>query len=129
MTSRKSLEELNNQYSREMVNQSLSVWSALNRACQVSVRRLKVTLLTSMTESDIATDRKDFEQLAMIAEQFAREEVARAKGLVAAAKYHDIVASEERCRRILIGLSPYMHFTPGGFALRIGVLLLHWSTP
>lgn len=68
-----------------------------------------------MTESDIATDRKDFEQLAMI---------AAAKCLVAAAKYHDIVASEESCRRILIGLSPYMHFIRGGFALRIGVSIV-----
>lgn len=84
MTTKKSREELNQEYGRRLVDQSLSLWSALNKAVEKDSLFLNLVMrakspseawesLKSMVESDdITTDRenakKNFELLAMIVE-------------------------------------------------------------
>lgn len=69
-------------------------------------------LLKRVIESDDSTTardnaKEDFELLAMIVGESAREYVARAKGLAGTVRYHGIdVTDEEICRHILTGLPP-----------------------
>lgn len=60
----------------------------------------------------------------MIVGDSKRECVARAKGLTTAFKYYGIIVDdEETCRRILVGLSPNVHFVREGYALRMNYSL------
>lgn len=102
MASRESREELNDQYGREMVDLSLAVWRALNKAIEKDSSLSSMVMCTkspfdawkvlkSMVDSgdsDIAYD--NFKQLAMTVGESAREYVSRAKGLVSAVRYHGI---------------------------------------
>lgn len=55
------------------------------------------------------TQKKEFDQFAMIVGEFIREYVARAKGLAIAVRYHGVVINDEEiCRRILTSLPPNM---------------------
>lgn len=84
------------------------------------------SLLKSIIESDNSTTacestRQEFDQLAMIVRESARECITRAKGLATAVRYHSIDVTDEQVgKQILPGLPPYMHFVREGLVLRLG---------
>ena len=121
MTSKKSRSELEREYGRRDVEQSLVVWSALTKAVEkdktitdiiVGVKAPSEAwkILNSMVEDD-NSDRarelakKQFEELSMNDDETMKEYIARAKSLALNVQYHDIgVSEQEISRRVLNGL-------------------------
>ena len=121
MTSKKSRSELEREYGRRDVEQSLVVWSALTKAVEkdktitdiiVGVKAPSEAwkILNSMVEDD-NSDRarelakKQFEELSMNDDETMKEYIARAKSLALNVQYHDIEVSEQEIsRRVLNGL-------------------------
>ena len=127
MTGDKSRRELERKYGRQIVAQSLTVWTGLTKAVEKAktiadiVVRAKApseawNILKSMVEDD-SGDRarelakKQFEQLSMNDAESMKEYIARAKSLALNVKYHDIeVTEQEISHRVLNGLLP--SYTP-----------------
>ena len=123
MTSKKSRSELEIEYGRRDVEQSLVVWSALTKFVEKDTTIANIVvgakapseawkILNSMVEndnSDIARElaKKQFEDLSMNDAESMKEYIARAKSLALNIKYHDIeVTEQEISRRVLNGLPP-----------------------
>ena len=136
MTTQKSQNELYDQYGRDIVDKSLTVWNALNKAVErdrsisTMVMRAKTpsdawTLLKGMVESDdsdIACEsaKKEFNNLKMIVGESAREYITRAKGLATTVRYQGTEVTERQLgNRILTGLPSHMRFVREGFALKL----------
>lgn len=97
MTKKSSRMELTQEFSKQIVDQPLSVWSALNKVGENGLTISNVAIkakspseawevqnsLIEDEDSDQARDdaKKNFETLAMIVGESAREYVGRAKGL------------------------------------------------
>lgn len=80
ITTKKSRLELNQIYGKRIVDQSLSVWSALNKAVE------KDRIILDMVMS-AKTTQKNCESLAMIIDESASEYLTRVKGQASAVKY------------------------------------------
>lgn len=77
--------------------------------------------------SDSAKDNsnKNFETMAIMVGEPAREYIARVKGLTNAVKYHRVeLANIKVCRRMLNGLPSALNFVREGFALKAGYSLI-----
>lgn len=136
----KSRHELNREYGKRIVDQSLRVWSTLNKGVKRDTSMSSVVMrerspsvawqvlnsLVKVETSNLSKDsaKKNFESLGMIVGESAREYVARVKGLASEVRYDSVEATEEIYHRILTGLFPMLHFVREGFALRIGYTLL-----
>ena len=135
MTGDKSRRELEIEYSRQIVAQSLTVWNGLMKAVEKDksvadiVVRAKASseawkILKSMVEdesSDSARElaKKQFEELSMNDDESMKEYIARAKSLALNIKYHDIeVTDQEISRRLLNGLPPSYAPEKINFALK-----------
>ena len=123
MTGDKSRRELEIEYGRQIVAQSLTVWNGLTKAVEKDksvaeiVVRAKASseackMLKSMVEDD-SSDRakeqakKNFEGLSVDSAESMKEYIARAKSLALNVQYHDVeVTDQEISRRVLNGLSP-----------------------
>ena len=128
MTTEQSRQDLYSQYGKDIVDQSLTVWNALNVAVErdsmisTMIMRAKSPsdawkLLKSMVESDGSdtaqeSAKREFNNLKMKAGESTREYVTRAKGLAAAVKYHGAEITEKQlANRILTGLPPRMRLS------------------
>ena len=123
MTSKKSRSELEREYGRRDVEQSLVVWSALTKIVEKDKTIADIVvgakappeawkILNSMVEDD-NSDRarelvkKQFEELSMNDDESMKEYIARAKSLALNVKYHDVeVTDQEISRRVLNSLPP-----------------------
>ena len=123
MTRDKSRRQLEREYDRHIVAQSLTVWNGLTKAVEKDesiadiVVRAKAPseawkILKSMVE-DESSDRarelvkKQFEELSMDDAESIKEYIARAKSLALNVQFHDIEVSEQEIsRRVLNGLPP-----------------------
>ena len=121
LTGDKSRRELEIEYGRQIVAQSLTVWNGLTKAVEKDrsiadiVVRAKAPseawkILKSMVEDD-SSDRakeqakKNFEGLSMDSAESMKEYIARAKSLALNVQYHDVeVTDQEISRRVLNGL-------------------------
>ena len=115
MTTQKSRNDLYGEYGRELVDKSLTVWNALNKAVEkdnvisTMVIRAKSPsdawkLLTSMVESDdsdlaVESAKKEFNGLEMNIGETAREYITRAKGLAAAVKHHGVEIDDKQLEK------------------------------
>ena len=135
MTSKKSRSELEREYGRRDVEQSLVVWSALTKAVEKDKTIADIVvgakapseawkILNSMFEDD-NSDRarelakKRFEELGMNDDESMKGYIARAKSLARNVKYHDIeVTDQEISRRVLNGLPPSYAPEKRNFALK-----------
>ena len=135
MTSKKSRSELEREYGRRDVEQSLVVWSALTKAVENDKTIADIAvgakapseawkILNSMVEDD-NSDRarelakKQFEELSMNDDETMKEYIARAKSLALNVRYHDIgVSEQEISRRVLNGLPPSYAPEKRKFALK-----------
>ena len=135
MTSKKPRSELETEYSRRDVEQSLVIWSALtkavgkDKAIADTIVGAKAPseawkILNSMVEDD-SSDRareqakKQSEELSMNDAESMKEYIARAKSLALNVKCHDIEVSEqENYRRVLNGLPPPYAPEKRNFALK-----------
>ena len=126
ITGDNSRKELEREYGRKVVAQSLTVWNGLAKAVEKDktiadiVVRAKAPseawkMLKSMVgdnNSDRAKEeaKKNFEGLSMDDAESMKEYIARAKSLALNIKYHDIeVTEQEISRQVLNGLPPRMH--------------------
>ena len=125
LTGDKSRRELEIEYGRQIVAQSLTVWNGLTKAAEKDksiadiVVRAKAPseawkILKSMVEDD-NSDRakeqakKNFEGLSMDSAESIKKYIARAKSLALNVQYHDVeVTDQEISRRVLNGLPPRM---------------------
>ena len=125
LTGDKSRRELEKEYGRQIVAQSLTVWNGLTKAVEKdkSVAEIVVRakapseawkILKSMVEDD-NSDRakeqakKNFEGLSMDSAESMKEYIARAKSLALNVQYHDVeVTDQEIIRRVLNGVPPRM---------------------
>ena len=132
MTSKKSRSELEREYGRRDVEQSLS---ALTKAVEKDKTIADIVvgakapseawkILNSMVEDD-NSDRarelakKRFEELSMNDDESMKEYIARAKSLALNVKYHDIeVTDQEISRRVLNGLPPSYALEKRNFGLK-----------
>ena len=123
LTGDKTRRELEIEYGRQIVAQSLTVWNGLTKAVEKdkSVAEIVVRakapseawkILKSMVEDD-NSDRakeqakKNFEGLSMDSAESMKEYIARAKSLALNVQYHDVeVTDQEISRRVLNGLPP-----------------------
>ena len=123
LTGDKSRRELEIEYGRQIVAQSLTVWNGLTKAVEKDksiadiVVRAKAPseaweILKSMVEDD-SSDRakeqakKNFEVLSMDSAESMKEYIARAKSVALNVQYHDVeVTDQEISRRVLNGLPP-----------------------
>ena len=135
MTSNKSRSELEIEYGRRDVEESLVVWSALTKAVENDKTIADIAIgakapseawkiLNSMVE-DESGDRarelakKQFEELSMNDAKSMKEYIARAKSLALNVKYHDIkVTGQEISRLVLNGLPPSYAPEKRNFALK-----------
>ena len=124
MSRDKSRRELEKEYGRHIVAQSLTVWNGLRKAAEkdksiadIVVRAKALSearkILKSMVEDEKTSDRaselakKQFEELSMNDDKYMKEYIARAKSLALNVKYHDVeVTDQEISRRVLNGLPP-----------------------
>ena len=123
MTSKKSRSELEIEYGRRDVEQSLVVWSALTKFVEKDTTIANIVvgakapseawkILNSMVENDNSDKarelaKKQFEDLSMNDAESMKEYIARAKSLALNIKYHDIeVTEQEISRRVLNGPPP-----------------------
>ena len=135
LTGDKSRRELEVEYGRQIVAQSLTVWNGLTKAVEKDrsiadlVVRAKAPseawkILKSMVEDD-SSDRakeqakKNFEGLSMDSAESMKEYIARAKSLALNVQYHDVeVTDQEISRRVLNGLPPSYAPEKRNFALK-----------
>ena len=135
MTTKKSRTELEVEYGRRNVEQTLVVWSALTKAVEkdkniadivvgVKTRSEAWKIQNSMVGDD-SSDRareqaqKQFEELSMNDAESVKEYMARAKALALNVKYQDIEVSEQEIsRRVLDGLPPSYAPEKRNFALK-----------
>ena len=135
LTGDKSRRELEIEYGRQIVAQSLTVWTGLTKAVEKDrsiadlVVRAKAPseaweILKSMVEDD-SSDRakeqakKNFEGLSMDSAESMKEYIARAKSLALNVQYHDVkVTDQEISRRVLNGLPPSYAPEKRNFALK-----------
>ena len=135
LTGDKSRRELEVEYGRQIVAQSLTVWTGLTKAVEKDrsiadlVVRAKAPseawkILKSMVEDD-SSDRakeqakKNFEGLSMDSAESMKEYIARAKSLALNVQYHDVeVTDQEISRRVLNGLPPSYAPEKRNFALK-----------
>ena len=135
LTGDKSRRELEIEYGRQIVAQSLTVWNGLTKAIEKdkSVAEIVVRAkappeawktLKSMVEDD-NSDRakeqakKNFEGLSMDSAESMKEYIARAKSLALNVQYHDVeVTDQEISRRVLNGLPPPYAPEKRNFALK-----------
>ena len=110
MTTKKSRAELEREYGRTIVGDSLCVWSPLTKAIEKdrsiseTVMNAKApspawAILTSMVEDQNGTHARenaenDFESLSMTVDESMREYVARGKGLARAVEFHGVEVTE-----------------------------------
>ena len=123
MTGDKSRRELEIEYGRQIVAQSLTVWNGLTKAVEKDktiadiVVRAKAPseawkILKSMVEDDNSDRTRElakklFEELSMNDDESMKEYIAPAKSLALKIKYHDVeVTDQEISRRLLNGLLP-----------------------
>ena len=134
-TGDKSRRELEREYGRHIVAQSLTVWNGLTKAVKRDksiadiVVRAKAPseawkILKNMVE-DESSDRarelakKQFEELSMNDDESMKEYIARAKSLALNIKYHDVeVTDQEISRRLLNSLPPSYAPEKRNFALK-----------
>ena len=139
LTGDKSRRELEIEYGRQIVAQSLTVWTGLTKAVEKDrsiadlVVRAKAPseawkILKSMVEDD-SSDRakeqakKNFEGLSMDSAESMKEYIARAKSLALNVQYHDVeVTDQEISRRVLNGLPPSYAPEKRNFALKTVVI-------
>ena len=123
LTGDKSRRELEIEYGRQVVAQSLTVWNGLTKTVEKdkSVAKIVVRakapseawkILKSMVEDD-KSDRakeqakKNFEGFSIDSPESMEKYIARAKSLALKVQYHDAdVTDQEISRRVLNGLSP-----------------------
>ena len=115
MTSKKSRSELEIEYGRRDVEQSLVVWSALTKDVEKDTTVANVVvgakalseawkILNSMVENDNSAKARD---LSMNDAESMKEYIARAKSLALNIKYHNIeVPEQEISRRVMNVLPP-----------------------
>ena len=131
----KSRRELEREYGRHIVAQSLTVWNGLTKAVEKDksikdiVVRAKVPseawkILKSMVE-DESSDRAremaktQFEELSINDDEPMKAYIARAKSLALNVKYHDIEVTDQKIsRRVLNGLPPSYAPEKRNFALK-----------
>ena len=123
MTSKKSRSELEIEYGRRDLEQSLVVWSALTKVVEKDTTIANIVvgakasseawkIMNSMVENDNSDKarelaKKQFEDLSMNDAESMKEYIARAKSLALNIKYHDIeVTEQEISRRVMNGLPP-----------------------
>ena len=123
LTGDKSRRELEIEYGRQIVAQSLTVWNGLTKAVEKDksvaeiVVRAKASseawkILKSMVEDDSSNRakeqaKKNFEGLSMDSAESMKEYIARAKSLALNVQYHDVeITDQEISRRVLNGLPP-----------------------
>ena len=135
MTSKKSRSELEIEYGRRDVEQSLVVWSAVTKAVEKDKTIADIVvgakapseawkILNSMVEDDNSNRtrelaKKQFEELSMNDAESMKEYIARAKSLAPNVKYHDIEVSEQETSRRVLN-APLPSYTPEkrNFALK-----------
>ena len=135
LTGDKSRRELEIEYGRQIVAESLTVWNGLTKAVEKDrpiadlVVRAKAPseawkILKSMVEDD-SSDRakeqakKNFEGLSIDSAESMKEYIARAKSLALNGQYHDVeVTDQEISRRVLNGLPPSYAPAKRNFALK-----------
>ena len=140
MTEDKSRRQLEREYDRHIVAQSLTVWNGLTKAVEKDesiadiVVRAKApseawNILKIMVE-DESSDRarelakKQFEELSMDDAESIKEYIARAKSLALNVQFHDIEVSEQEIsRRVLNGLPPSYAPEKRNFAFKTDFLL------
>ena len=125
MTGDTSRRELEREYGRQIVAQSLTVWNGLTKAVEKDksiadiVERAKAPseawkIQESVVEDDSSERAKkqaktNFEGLSMDEDETMKEYIARAKSLARNVQYYDFEVSEqENSRRVLNGLPPRM---------------------
>ena len=137
MTSKKSRTELEREYVRRDVKQSLVVWNALTKVVEKDKTIADIVigakapsevwkiLNSMMVEDDNNSDRgrelakKKIVKLSMNDDESMKEYIARAKSLALNVKYHDIeVTEQEISRRVLNGLPPPYAPKKRNFALK-----------
>ena len=135
LTGDKSRRELEIEYGRQIVAQSLTVWNGLTKAVEKdkSVAEIVVRakapseawkIQKNMVEddsSDRAKDqaKKNFEGLSMDSAESMKEYIAGAKSLALNVQYHDVeVTDQEISRRVLNGLPPPYAPEKRSFALK-----------
>ena len=135
MTGDISRRELEIEYGRQIVAQSLTVWNGLTKAVEKDksiadiVVRAKAPseawkILKSMVEDESSErakeqTKKNFEELSMNDDESMKEYIARAKSLALNVQYHDIeVTDQEISRRVLNGLPPSYAPEKRNFALK-----------
>ena len=135
MTGDSSRRELEREYDRHIVAQSLTVWNGLTKAVEKDksiadiVVRAKAPseawkILTSMVEDESSERakeqaKKNFEGLSMDSAESMKEYIARAKSLALNVQYHDIeVTDQEISRRVLNGFPPSYAPEKINFALK-----------
>ena len=123
------------EYGRQIVSQSLSIWSALTKAVEKDktiadiVVGAKVPspawkILTSMVEDDSSErvreqTKKNFEGLSMDNAESRKHYIARAMSLALSVQYNDMeVTEQELSPRVLNGLTPAYAPAKQNFALR-----------
>ena len=121
MTSKKSRSELEIEYGKRDVEQSLVVWSALTKVVEKDTTIANIVvgakapseawkILNSMVENDNNDKarelaKKQFEDLSMNDAESMKEYIARATSLALNIRYHDIeVTGQEISRRVMNGL-------------------------
>ena len=135
MTSKKSRSELEIEYGRRDVEQSLVVWSALTKPVgkDKTIADIVVEakapletwkLLNSMVEDDSSDKarelaKKQFKELSMNDGESMKEYIARAKSVPLNVNYHDIeISGQEISRRVLNDLPPSYAPEKRNFALK-----------
>ena len=135
LTGDKSRRELEIEYGRQIVAQSLTVWNGLTKAVEKDrstadiVVRAKAPseawkIHKSIVEDD-SSDRakeqvkKNFEGLSMDSAESMKEYIASAKSLALNVQYYDVeVTDQEISRRVLNGLPPSYALEKRNFALK-----------
>ena len=135
MTGDNSRRELEREYGRQIVAQSLTVWNGLTNAVEkdktipnivvgAKARSEAWKILKSMVEDDSSKRAKEqakkhFEGLSMDDAKSMKKYIARAKSLALNVQYHDIEISEQEIsRRVLNGLPPSYAPEKINFALK-----------
>ena len=146
MTGDKSRRELEREYGKHIVAQSLTVWNGLTKSVEEDkttadmVVRAKAPsearkILMIMVEDDNSDStrelaKKRFEELSMNDDESMKEYIARTKSLALNVKYHDIEVSDQQIsRRVLNRLPPSYTPEKRNFALKTDFSLAKLEGP
>ena len=130
-----SRRELEREYGRQIVAQSLTVWNGLTKAVEKNKttadivvraklrqrhgRYSKVWSRMTVAKGQKSRPRKTLKDLSMDDAESMKEYIARAKSLALNVKYHDIeITEQEISRRVLNGLPPSYAPEKRNFALK-----------